>query len=52
MKKITLSLTDETEEELRKLAESRYHNMKGSLSIIVERALREYFEKLKREEGD
>ncbi len=48
MKKITLSLTDETESELRKYAQNLYHGMRGGLSLIAEQALREYFEKLKK----
>lgn len=47
MRKITLSLTDKTDAALRKLAKEKYQNMKGSLSIIVENALQEYFIKIR-----
>ena len=46
VKKITLSLTDETEQRLRDHAEQISFGMRGGLSQIVELALREYFEKL------
>ncbi len=48
MRKITLSLTDETEEKLREVAEGPpYNGIKGALSMIVETALRDYFAKLR-----
>jgi len=51
MRKITLSLTDETEERLRDLSEQPpYNGIKGALSMITEQALKEYFEKLRKEE--
>jgi len=46
MKKITLSLTDKTEEALRKMTEEKYGGMKGALSMIVENALQEYFKRI------
>lgn len=48
MGKITLSISDKTEAELRRVAQERYGGIKGALSIIVETALREYFEKLEK----
>lgn len=45
VKKITLSLPDEIEEQLRQRAETEYSGIKGALSIIVTKALEEYFEK-------
>ena len=46
MKKITLSLTDETEDKLRKLSEEPpYNGIKGALSMIVEQALRDWMKK-------
>ena len=47
MKKITLSLTDKTEKELRRIATERYGGMKGALSLIVEQALQEHFKRNK-----
>jgi len=46
MKKITLSLSDKTEAELRRIAEDQYGGMKGALSMIAEQALQEHFKKL------
>jgi len=43
MRKITLSLPDELEEELRRRDEIDYAGIKGGLSIIVIQALREWF---------
>jgi len=51
MKKITLSLTDATEARLRELTEQPpYNGIKGALSMITEQALKEYFERLRKEE--
>ena len=49
MKKITLSLSDETEARLRQVAEDRYGGIKGSLSIVVELALKDFFKKVESE---
>ena len=50
MRKKTFSLTDKTVDELERIVEEKYQNMKGALSLIVENALQEYFKKAKREE--
>ena len=49
MRKKTFSLTDKTVEQLEKMVEEKYQNMKGALSLIVENALQEYFKKVARE---
>ena len=49
MIKITLSLPEDVEKQLRKLGASRYGERKGALSIIVTDALQEYFLKLNKE---
>lgn len=43
MKKITLSLPDDLENELRQRTEVDYAGIKGGLSIIAIQALREWF---------
>jgi hypothetical protein len=43
MKKITLSLPDDLENELRQRTEVEYAGIKGGLSIIAIQALREWF---------
>ena len=45
MKKITLSIPDDLEKELRQYAEVHHGGMKGALSLTVMTALREYFAK-------
>jgi len=49
MIKITLSLPEDVEKQLRKLGASRYGGRKGALSIIVTDALQEYFLKMNKE---
>ena len=49
MRKKTFSLTDKTVDELERMVEEKYQNMKGALSLIVENALQEYFKKTRRE---
>ena len=48
MRKITLSLPDNIEEELRRMAKTRYKGMKGALSIIMVDALELYFLEMKK----
>jgi hypothetical protein len=43
MKKITLSLPDDLENELRERTEIEYAGIKGGLSVIAIQALREWF---------
>ena len=43
MKKITLSLPDDLENELRKSSEIEYAGIKGGLSIVAIQALRDWF---------
>ena len=43
MRKITLSIPDDLENELRQRTEIDYAGIKGGLSIIVIQALREWF---------
>jgi hypothetical protein len=43
MKKITLSLPDDLENELRQRTEVEYAGIKGGLSVIAIQALREWF---------
>ena len=46
MVKITLSLSEDTEKKLREMSmKPPYNGMKGALSMIVETALMEHFEK-------
>ena len=42
MKKLIVSLNDETDEMLRRYAKETYHNRRGALSIVVESAILEY----------
>jgi hypothetical protein len=51
MNKITLSLPDELENELRLRTEVDYAGIKGGLSIIVIQALREWFRNHPREQS-
>ena len=46
VKKITLSLTDETEARLREIATTEHYGIRGGLSQIVETALRMYFDSI------
>ena len=48
MSKIMVSLSDKTETRLRKEADDKYFGKTGALSIIVEMALKEYFDGGKR----
>ena len=48
MRKITLSLPDDLDEELRRLAKEKYRGMKGGLSIIMADALELYFLEMKK----
>lgn len=43
MKKLVVSLSDETEKKVRDLAEKEYEGKRGAISIIVEKALKKYF---------
>jgi hypothetical protein len=43
MRKITLSMPDDLENELRQRTEVDYAGIKGGLSILVIQALREWF---------
>jgi len=51
MKKITLSLPEDIETELRMRTEVEYAGIKGGLSIIVIQALREWFKNRPREQS-
>lgn len=42
MKKIVVSLTDETDEMLRRYIEETYHSRRGALSIVVEIAIKDF----------
>jgi hypothetical protein len=50
MRKITLSLPEELENELRQRTEVDYAGIKGGLSIVVIQALREWFKDHPREQ--
>jgi hypothetical protein len=43
MGRMLVSLTEETEKLLREYAQERYGKKKGSLSLIIEEALRRFF---------
>lgn len=45
MGKIIVTLTNDIEKKLRDTAKTKYGNKRGSLSIIVEDALKEYLSK-------
>ena len=51
MRKITLSLPEELENELRQRTEDDYAGIKGGLSILVIQALREWFKNHEREQS-
>jgi hypothetical protein len=51
MKKITLSLPDDLENELRDRTEIEYAGIKGGLSVIAIQALREWFKNHPMEQG-
>ena len=46
MGKITVTLSDDIEKKLREHVKTKYGEKKGALSIVVEDALRRYFERL------
>lgn len=45
MGKIIVTLTDNLERKLRNTVKNKYGNKRGAMSIIVEEALKNYFEK-------
>jgi len=47
MKKLVASITDELDEELRSLIESRYGGKRGAISIVIEDALRAHLKQLR-----
>ena len=42
MKKIVVSLTEETDEMLRRFVEEAYFGRRGALSIVVETAIKDF----------
>ena len=42
MKKIVVSLTDKTDEMLRRYVKETYYNRRGALSIVVEGAIKDF----------
>jgi len=47
--KLSISLTHDVEEKIRKLAKEQYGDKRGSLSIFIEKILREFLESMENE---
>ena len=45
MKKIMVTVSDETDEKLRRYVEKTYYGRRGALSIVVETSVREFLER-------
>jgi len=52
VKKLTVSIPDDLDKRLREYAESKHHDIKGSLSIVTTDAIEEYLNLHAREQSE
>lgn len=45
MRKLTVTISDDLDEKLRRYVSKEFDNIKGGLSIVVKKALEQYLEK-------